>query len=128
MYKKAKIFLAAALVISIVPIANGAEKLIREFKGTTSTITAEFNVDGPWLLDWRVNSDYSRFMAIDIVLLDAETGFQVGRVKHKKEPDNGLRLFEQGGRYKVRIDSSHTRWQVKIIQISEADVERYTSK
>ena len=110
------------------PPASGAEDLVREFKGTSSTITAEFDVDGPWLLDWRVNSDYSRFMAIDIVLLDAKTGFQVGRVKHKKEPDNGLRLFNTGGRYKVRVDSSHTRWQVKIIQISEAEAERYTPK
>ena len=110
------------------PLASGAEELIREFKGTSSTITSEFEVDGPWLMDWRVNSDYSSFMAVDIVLLDAKTGFQVGRVKHKKEPDNGLRLFNTSGRYKVRVDSSHTRWQVKIIQISEAEAERYTPK
>ena len=51
-----------------------------------------------------------------------------GRVKHKKEPDNGLRLFKTGGRYKVRVDSSHTRWQVKIIQITEAEAESYTPK
>jgi hypothetical protein len=128
MYKKAKMFLAATIIAVIAPVANSAEELVTEFKGTSSTVTSSFSVDGPWLLDWRVNSDYLYSMAIDIVLLDAETGLQVGRVKHKKEPDNGLRLFEQGGRYKVRIDSSHTRWQVKIIQISKADVERYTPK
>jgi hypothetical protein len=105
-----------------------AEELLREFAGTESTITSTFSVDGPWLLDWRVNSDFSRFMAVDIVLLDGETGFQVGLIKHKKEPDNGLRLFRRGGRYKVRVDSSHTRWQVKIIQITEAEAERYTPR
>ena len=120
-----------AIMLAVVfglPLASGAEQLIREFKGTSSTITSEFEVKGPWLLDWRVNSDYSRFMAVDIVLLDGKTGFQVGRVKHKKEPDNGLRLFNISGRYKIRVDSSHTRWQVKIIQISEAEAERYTPK
>ena len=105
-----------------------AEELIREFSGTASTITSEFKVTGPWLLDWRVNSDYSRFMAVDIILLDGKTGFQIGKVKHKKEPDNGVRLFESGGRYKLRIDSSHTRWQVKIIEISRSEAELYTPK
>ena len=105
-----------------------AEELIREFSGTASTITSEFEVTGPWLLDWRVNSDYSQFMAVDIILLDGKTGFQIGKVKHKKEPDNGVRLFESGGRYKLRIDSSHTRWQVKIIEISRSEAELYTPK
>ena len=128
MFRKLAIFTVTLAVISATPIAAGAEELVKEFKGTESTITSTFDVDGPWLLDWRVNSNYSRFMAIDIVLLDGQTGFQVGRVKHKKEPDNGLRLFRTGGRYKVRVDSSHTRWQVKIIQITEAEAELYTPK
>lgn len=128
MFRKLAIFTVTLAVTSGTPIAAGAEELVREFKGTESTITSTFDVDGPWLLDWRVNSDYSRFMAVDIILLDGQTGFQVGRVKHKKEPDNGLRLFKTGGRYKVRVDSSHTRWQVKIIQITEAEAESYTPK
>jgi hypothetical protein len=128
MFRKLAIFSVTLAVLSGTPIAAGAEELVREFKGTESTITSTFDVDGPWLLDWRVNSEYSRFMAIDIVLLDGQTGFQVGRVKHKKEPDNGLRLFKTGGRFKVRVDSSHTRWQVKIIQITVAEAERYTPK
>ena len=128
MVKKVRSFVAMALIVTIAPIANGAEELVTKFEGKDSTITASFRVNGPWLLDWRVNSDYTRSMAIDIVLLDAETGLQVGRVKHKKEPDNGLRLFDQGGRYKIRIDASHTRWQVKIIQITKADAELYTPK
>lgn len=107
---------------------SGAEELIREFSGASSTITSEFEVSGPWLLDWRVNSDYSRFMAIDIILLDGKTGFQVGKIKHKKEPDNGVRLFEKGGRYKLRIDASHTRWQVKVVEITKSEAKLYTPK
>ena len=106
----------------------GAEKLLREFSGTASAITSEFEVEGPWLLDWRVNSSYSQFMAVDIILLDGKTGFQIGRIKHKKEPDNGVRLFDSSGRFKLRIDSSHTRWQVKIIEITPAEAELYTPK
>ena len=78
------------IIATILPVIlaglneTGAEELLREFSGTTSTITPEFEVNGPWLLDWRVNSDYSQFMAVDIVLLDGKTGFQVGRIKHKE--------------------------------------------
>ena len=96
------------IIATILPVIlaglneTGAEELLREFSGTTSTITPEFEVNGPWLLDWRVNSDYSQFMAVDIVLLDGKTGFQVGRIKHKKEPDDGIRLFDTGGRFKIR--------------------------
>jgi len=124
----------AMIVATILPVIlgglneTGAEELLREFSGTTSTITPEFEVNGPWLLDWRVNSDYSQFMAVDIVLLDGKTGFQVGRIKHKKEPDDGIRLFDTGGRFKIRIDSSHTRWQVKIIEITRSEAELYTPK
>ena len=128
MFRKLTIFAVVLAVISSVPLVAVAEELVKEFKGEGSTVTSEFEVDGPWLMDWRVNSNYSRFMAVDIILLDAKTGFQVGRVKHKKEPDDGLRLFNSGGRYKVRVDASHTRWQVKIIQITEAELERYTPK
>ena len=116
------------LIVAIICLPAGAEELVREFKGTESTITSTFEVDGPWPLDWRVNSNYASFMAIDIVLLDGQTGFQVGKVKHKKQPDNGLRLFQDGGSFKVRIDSSHTRWHLKIIQITEAEAERYTPR
>ena len=128
MFRKFTIFAAMLAVTSSVPLVAVAEELVKEFKGEGSTVTSEFEVDGPWLMDWRVNSNYSQFMAVDIILLDAKTGFQVGRVKHKKEPDDGLRLFNSGGRYKVRVDASHTRWQVKIIQITEAELERYTPK
>jgi len=128
MFRNAMIMAAMLLVFLVGSSKASAEKLLREFSGTASTITAEFEVGGPWLLDWRVNSDYSRFMAVDIVLLDGKTGFQVGRIKHKKEPDNGIRLFEAGGRYKLRIDSSHTRWQVKVIEITKAEAELYTPK
>ena len=128
MIRKATIFAAILAATSVSPLISSAEELVREFKGEGSKITSEFEVDGPWLLDWRVNSDYPIYMAVDIVLLDGKTGFEIGRIKHKKEPDDGLRLFESGGRYKLRIDASHTRWQVKIIQITQAEVERYTPR
>ena len=128
MFKQLMTITIISTFISALPFAADAEQLIKEFKGTGSTVTTEFEVEGPWLMDWRVNSDYSSFMAVDIVLLDGKTGFQVGRIKHKKEPDNGLRLFNTSGRYKVRIDASHARWQVKIIQITAAEAELYTPK
>ena len=126
--KKILLLSLCAAMMSAMAAASRAENVVREFSGTASAITAEFSVDGPWLLDWRVNSEYSRFMAVDIVLLDGKTGYQVGKIRHKKEPDNGLRLFETGGSYKLRIDSSHTRWYLKVIQITAEEAKLYTPK
>jgi len=123
--KKILLLTLCIAIVSATAAPSRAEQLVREFSGTASAITAEFTVDGPWLLDWRVNSDYSRFMAVDIILLDGKTGFQVGKIRHKKEPDDGLRLFETGGSFKLRIDSSHTRWQLKVIQITAEEARLY---
>ncbi len=117
---------AVALLVTIMLIpAASAEELVREFIGDGNRITSEFEVDGPWLLDWRVNSDYATFMSVDIVLLDGRTGFEVGRIKHKKEASDGVRLFQTGGSYKLRVDAIHTRWQLKVIELTPADAARY---
>ena len=34
------------------------ESLVREFSGSQSTTTSEFEVKAPWILDWRINSNY----------------------------------------------------------------------
>ena len=36
------------------------ESLVREFSGSQSTTTSEFEVKAPWILDWRINSNYGR--------------------------------------------------------------------
>ena len=47
--------------------ASSAE-LIGKFTGSGSGETAEFEVQAPWLLDWRVNSDYPQMLGIEVSL------------------------------------------------------------
>ena len=84
--------------------------------------------EGPWLLDWRVNGEYELMLAIDIVLLDGRTGRQIGRILHTKRRGNGVKLFNTSGRYKLRVDSTFARWDLKVIQITPAEAELYTPR
>lgn len=127
--------LLVVLLLVGVGQASSAE-LVREFSGSRSTTTPEFYVDGPWLLDWRldgdtsftVRGDYRQRIALDITLVDARSGLHIGRVKETKFVGNGLRLFEQGGRYKLRVSSTLGRWKIKIQQLTPEEAERYTPR
>lgn len=115
----------ALLFTSATVVGTG---LVREFKGSASTTTAEFIVDAPWVLDWRVNSEYTQALGFEVSLVDSRTGRHAGRVVKTKVRGNGVRLFDQGGRYRLRIDAAYATWQIKIIEISEADAELYTPR
>jgi len=58
------------LVALSLPV-TGAE-VVREFSGSGAATTAEFEVEAPWILDWRVNSEYQKSMAIEVHLPDGD--------------------------------------------------------
>ena len=104
------------------------ESLVREFSGSQSITTSEFEVKAPWILDWRINSDYRENMGLEISLVDAKTGFMIGRIFKTKYAGNGVKLFNQSGRYRLRISSSFTNWNFKVSQISPSEAELYSPK
>ena len=87
--------------------------------------TAEFEVRAPWILDWRVNSDYQGSLAIEISLVDATTGFHTGLVLQTKRPGNGVRMFNRSGKFRFRISSTLVRWNLKVEQLSRDEAELY---
>lgn len=115
------------LLLLAAPLA-GAEQVVKEFSGTGNTTTAMFTVEAPWLLDWRLDADYEQLTALDITLVEAYGGRHVGRVLHTKRKGNGVKKFEQGGTFQLRISSTLARWRVKIIQLSEEEAELYTPR
>ncbi len=125
---KTSLTLAVATLALLLVSAASSRSLVREFSGNKNTTTAEFRVDGPWLLDWRLDSDYVQSVALDISLIDARTGKHLGRVLHTKFIGNGLKLFDDGGIYKLRISSTLARWRVKIEQITPEEAELYTPR
>lgn len=119
---------AMTLALLLASAADG-KNLVREFSGTDSNkTTAEFRVDGPWLLDWRVNGDYASHLAFEISLIDSKTGRHVGRVLRTERRGNGVKLFDEGGTYRLRISSSFARWNIRIDQITPEEAEAYTPR
>jgi len=125
---KVTLTLAAAAVAVLLSSAVISKSVVREFSGDKDVTTAPFTVDGPWLLDWRLDTDYEHFAALDISLIEAGTGRHMGRVLHTKYRGNGLKLFEDGGTYQLRISSTLARWRVKIEQITPEEIELYTPR
>ncbi len=105
-----------------------AQELVRDFSGTDNTVTAEFKVEAPWLLDWRLDADFDQLVALDITLVDARTGLNVGRVLNTRQRGNGVKLFETSGTYRLRISSTLARWRVRIQQITPEQAETYTPR
>ena len=80
------------------------------------------------MLDWRLDGDYDQLVALDISLIDSSSGRHLGRVLHTKHKGNGVKLFEEGGVYRLRISSTLARWRIRIEQITAVEAEQYTPK
>lgn len=127
--------IALTLLLTLFAATANAGELVREFKGTGDTTTASFEVEGPWLLDWRLESPKwqtdsraSRFSALEITLVEANTGRHVGRVKWTQSVGDGLRLFDFSGRYALKISTTHARWTVRIEQLTKEEAKLYTPR
>jgi hypothetical protein len=123
--------LSLALAISLaagLPGKLAAEELIREFKGSRSTVTLEFEAQAPWILDWRTTGDPSSMTGVDVSLFNAATGVHEGTVLRQKTAGNGVRMFDQSGRFYFRVDATLLDWTLKVIQLTEEEAKAYTPK
>ena len=118
--------LAALILLGLAPAAPAAE-LVRQFSGDRSTETVEFEVKAPWLIDWRVNSDFPDSMGVEVTLVNASGAYE-GRVFKTKRPDNGVRLMQESGRYFFKVESTVSSWTLKVQQLSAEEAEQYTPK
>lgn len=123
---KRRLLYIAILLTTALPVAGA--NLVSEFSGTGFATTAEFEVEAPWIMDWRVNSDYPKSMAVEVQLLDGATGFQKGQVLYTKFPGNGVRMFRESGRFRLRISATLSRWNFKIEELTPAEAELYTPR
>lgn len=125
---KYAIRLATCLTLGLLlTVANG-EELIAEFQGTGNKTTTEFAVNPPWILDWRINSDYNKMVSFDLDLIDGTTGVLIGNIKSAKQIGDGVSLFDKGGKYRFRINGSFVRWHLKVKELTPAEAELYTPK
>ena len=120
--------IAVLLFLLAMSGSAGAEEVVKEFSGSGNEMTAIFTVNSPWLLDWRLDGDYDKLIALDVTLIEAYTGRHVGRVLFTKRKGNGLKLFNEGGAYQLRISSTLARWTFKIKQIEPEEAKLYTPR
>jgi hypothetical protein len=119
----------AILVLALLFSAVASSKsLVRDFSGKKSTTTAIFTVDGPWLLDWRLDADYTQLTALHISLIEAGTGRHLGEVLRTQRRGNGVKLFAEGGSYQLRVSATLARWRIKIEQITPEEAKQYTPR
>jgi hypothetical protein len=103
------------------------KELIREFKGTGNKNTAEFEVKAPWIVDWRTHGDYPGQMAVEVNLATV-TGEYVGKIVTTKYVDNGVRLFNEGGTFILKVDASLASWTLRVEQLTRQEAETYIPK
>ena len=70
----------------------------------------------------------SGMLAVDVSLEEAGTSVHQGSVLKTKWAGNGVRLFDQGGRYYFRVNATMANWHLKVEQLRPDEVELYTPK
>jgi hypothetical protein len=122
--------LFSLLLVSVCSLAHG-EELVVEFNGTGNRTTATFEAKGPWILDWRINSDYTKMVSFDLDLLNGTTGVLEGNILRMKSVEygrNGVRMFNQSGKFRFRINGSLVKWTFKVKELTSAEAESYKPK
>lgn len=120
--------LLVVVVVAALGSTAAAEETIAEFKGSGNYTTAEFTVKAPWILDWRINSDYSKMISFDLDLVDGTSGVLQGNILRAKALGDGVRMFNTSGKYRFRINSSFIRWHLKVKQLTLEEAKLYAPK
>lgn len=102
--------------------------VVVEFRGSSNTTTREFEVQGPWILNWRVTGDYSQSVGFELMLLDGKTRMHKGVILRLKRTGNGVKLFNESGSFRFRISSGLANYHLTVEEISEEEARLYTPK
>jgi hypothetical protein len=105
-----------------------SKELIREFKGSDSKNTADFEVQAPWIVDWRVTGDYPGQMALNANLVNSKTGEHMGKIVTTKYVSDGVRLMDESGKFHFQVNSTLVNWTLRVEQLTRAEAETYTPK
>jgi len=115
-------------VLSCFALNASSKELIREFNGSDSKATAEFEVKAPWIVDWRVRGDYPGQMAVHVDLVSAPGGEHIGKIVTTKYVHNGVKLFDEGGRYRFQVNSTLAEWTLRVEQLTREEAKAYIPK
>ncbi len=120
--------LASVLAFCFIAVNAQSQQLVAEFRGSSNTTTTEFEVQAPWILDWRVTGNYSQSVGFELMLLDGKTRMHKGTVLLLKRTGNGVKLFNESGTFRFRISSGLANYHLKVEEISEEEAKLYTPR
>lgn len=114
----------------LLAVNAGSRHVVTEFSGggSQSMTTREFTADAPWIVDWRVNSEFQGSMAIEISLVDGPTSYHKGLIVQTKQPGNGVRMFNESGSFRFRISSTLAKWTLRVEELTREEAEQYRPK
>lgn len=119
--------IALLAIISVAPAAH-SQQFVAEFSGNNNTITREFEVEAPWILNWRVTGNYTGSVGFELMLLDGKTRMHKGVILRLRRTGNGVKLFNESGTFRFRISSGLANWHLKVEKIREEDAKLYTPR
>ncbi len=107
--------------------AQGQHAVV-EFSGNKNTTTREFEVQGPWILNWRITGISTGAVGFELMLLDGKTRMHKGVILRTRRTGNGVKLFRESGSFRFRISSGLANYHLKVEEISEEDAKLYTPR
>ena len=123
-----RLILIVSLMLGFCSASAFGQGVVVEFQGNSNTTTREFEVQGPWILNWRVTGDYTRSVGFELMLLDGKTRMHKGVILRIKRTGNGVKLFQESGTFRFRISSGLARYHLTVEEISEDEARLYTPK
>lgn len=125
-HRSLKSLLASLVLVGLSQPSIAAETVAR-YEGTGDSYTAEFNAKPPWLLTWRVSSDYPDSVGFELSLVDATSRMLKGRIKKfRGTTASGIRLFNDSGRFRFRVNASFAKWHLQVEELSQEEAAAYT--
>lgn len=114
--------------VGFIGVNAKGQQTVAEFSGSSNKTTTEFEVQGPWILNWRITGDYTGSMGFELVLLDGKTRTHRGVILRTRRVGNGVKLFNKGGTFRFRISSGLANYHLKVEEISKEDAKLYTPR
>ncbi len=120
--------LAVLIAISFIGANVHSQQTVVEFTGSQNTTTREFEVQGPWILNWRITGNTTGLVGFELMLLDGKTRMHMGTILRTRRTGNGVKLFNEGGSFRFRISAGLANYHLKVEEISEEDAKLYTPR
>jgi len=120
--------LAVIVALGLLGSNVQGQQVVAEFSGNNNTTTREFEVQGPWILNWRVTGSYTGAVGFELMLLDGKTRMHKGVILRTRRTGNGVKLFQESGTFRFRISSGLANYHLKVEEISEEDAKLYTPR